>query len=71
MDWLFSIDSSWPLWRILLALIPDLIIRLAVLGWVPYRRKPSSALGWLLAIYLIPYIGVAVYLMLGLSLIHI
>ena len=65
MDWLFSIDSSWPLWRILLVLIPDLIIRLAVLGWVPYRRKPSSALGWLLAIYLIPYIGVAVYLMLG------
>lgn len=65
MDWFITIDWSWPLWRILLVLVPDLIIRLAVLGWVPYKRKPSVALGWLMAIFLIPYIGIVVYLVLG------
>jgi cardiolipin synthase len=48
-----------------LALLVDLGIRIAALIILPRDRKPSVAMAWLLAIFLIPYIGIVVYLLVG------
>lgn len=57
--------SAMPLgWAIAVATV-ELVIRLVMLGIVPNKRRPSVALGWLLAIYLIPFVGLILFLLLG------
>ncbi|MEW1980909.1 cardiolipin synthase [Citricoccus sp. NPDC079358] len=53
------------IWVIVFAV--DLAIRIAALIVVPRHRKPSSAMAWLLAIFLIPYIGILFFLLIGSS----
>ena len=43
----------------------DLALRIALLGIIPYNRKPSSAMAWLLLIFLVPFVGLAIFLLLG------
>jgi cardiolipin synthase A/B len=43
----------------------DLGLRIALLGIIPHNRKPSSAMAWLLLILLIPFVGFAIFLVLG------
>ncbi|WGW14072.1 cardiolipin synthase [Saxibacter everestensis] len=43
----------------------DIAIRVVAIGIVPRNRRPSAALGWLLAIFFIPYIGILLYLAIG------
>jgi cardiolipin synthase len=43
----------------------DLAIRVFSIIYVPYNRKPQTATAWLLAIFLIPYIGFIVFLVIG------
>ena len=43
----------------------DIIIRIIALCWIPYNRKPSVALGWLMAIFLLPYVGILIFLVIG------
>ena len=38
-------------------LVLDLGLRVAVLGIIPSNRKPSSAMAWLLLIFLVPCQG--------------
>jgi cardiolipin synthase len=45
----------------------DLAIRVAALVIIPRNRKPSAATAWLLAIFLIPYVGILFYLLVGSS----
>ncbi|WP_309132775.1 cardiolipin synthase [Brevibacterium sp.] len=61
----FTIDRTWPSWLVITLVAVDLIIRIIALGWIPHNRRPSVALGWLLAIFFIPYIGIAAFLLLG------
>lgn len=61
----FTIDQAWPNWLIFVLLLIDLVIRIVALGWIPHNRKPSVALGWLLAIFLIPYVGIVAFVLLG------
>ncbi len=49
---------------ILLVLL-DLAIRVFSIIYVPINRKPQTATAWLLAIFLIPYIGFIVFLIIG------
>lgn len=49
---------------VLLVLL-DLAIRVFSIIYVPYNRKPQTATAWLLAIFLIPYIGFIVFLIIG------
>ncbi|RBP67014.1 cardiolipin synthetase 2 [Brevibacterium sanguinis] len=63
----FTIDRTWPSWLVITLVAVDLIIRLIALGWIPHNRRPSVALGWLLAIFFIPYVGIAAFLLLGSS----
>jgi cardiolipin synthase len=45
--------------------LADLAIRIAALIIVPRDRKPTAAMAWLLAIFLIPFIGVILFLLIG------
>ena len=57
--------ATFDYWWAIAAFILDFIIRIAALIIVPRNRRPSSALGWLLAIYFIPFIGVLLFLLIG------
>lgn len=42
-----------------------LAVRIAAIVIVPVNRRPESAMAWLMAIFLIPYIGVIAFLLIG------
>ena len=56
-----------PEWLRLALGIADILIRLVALFWLPYNRKPVVALGWLMAIFFIPYVGFIAFLFFGSS----
>ncbi|GAA2096610.1 MULTISPECIES: cardiolipin synthase [Brevibacterium] len=58
-------QSQLPGWTAFVVLGLDLAIRVIALGTIPYRRKPEVALGWLMLIFLFPFLGLLVYLFLG------
>src|SRR5438876_6072921 len=41
------------------------IIAIIMLFIVPVNRKPSSATAWLLLVFLLPYLGLVLFLLLG------
>src|SRR4051812_4928225 len=45
--------------------LADFVIRVIAVIVVPRNRKPTSATAWLLAIFLIPYLGVLFFLLIG------
>lgn len=45
----------------------DVGIRIAALVYIPNNRKPSAATAWLLAIFLIPTVGIIAFLLVGSS----
>lgn len=47
------------------AIVVEWLIRLAAIVYIPRNRRPQTALAWLLAIFLLPYIGIALYLLAG------
>lgn len=55
----------WVSLSIVLALLVDFVIRVLAIIIVPRNRKPTSATAWLLAIFLIPYIGILFFLLIG------
>ncbi|NUU07224.1 cardiolipin synthase [Leifsonia sp. C5G2] len=55
----------WVSISIGVALLVDFIIRVLAIIIVPRNRKPTSATAWLLAIFLIPYIGILFFLLIG------
>ena len=57
-DWLPTIITG-------IAILVDLAIRIAALIIVPRNRKPTAAMAWLLAIFLLPYIGIILFLLIG------
>jgi cardiolipin synthase len=47
-------QAEFSLWFAVFALAVDFVIRVMAIIIVPRNRRPSSALGWLLAIFFIP-----------------
>jgi cardiolipin synthase A/B len=45
--------------------LADLAIRIAALIIIPRNRKPTAAMAWLLAIFLIPFVGILLFLLVG------
>jgi cardiolipin synthase len=41
------------------------IIRIVMLVVVPFRRSPDAAKGWLLLVLFLPWVGLALYLLIG------
>lgn len=54
-------------WTVVVAFLVDLAIKIAAIIIIPRNRKPSSASAWLLAVFFIPYAGIAFFLLLGSS----
>jgi len=57
-NWTWSTDFSF------IAII-GWIIPFVMLFFVPVNRKPSSATAWLMLIFLLPYIGLIIFLLIG------
>ncbi|KAB3519876.1 cardiolipin synthase [Corynebacterium sp. zg254] len=55
-------DMEW--WQYLIV-IADYTLKFIALGWVPKDRRPSSAMAWLLAIFLLPFVGLLLYFLMG------
>lgn len=47
------------------AFLIDWAIRIAFLLYIPRKRKPSSAIAWLLVIFLLPFVGIVLFLVIG------
>jgi cardiolipin synthase len=60
MDSTFLANLIWAV-----AFVADLAIKVAALIIIPRRRKPSAAMAWLLAIFLIPFVGIVFFLLIG------
>ncbi len=43
----------------------DLTVKVLALGLVPKNRRPSSGMAWLLLIFIIPFVGIVIFLVLG------
>jgi cardiolipin synthase len=43
----------------------DVIVRIWALVYIPRNRRPQTALAWILAVFLIPYLGLAFFLLVG------
>ena len=61
---MFNVIETGPIIGGILILL-DWVIRIAALIIVPRDRKPTAAMAWLLAIFLIPFIGVILFLLIG------
>lgn len=60
MSWQIDL-STWQT----VGLIIDYSIKLIAIGFVPEGRRPSSSTAWLLAILLIPFLGLPLFLTMG------
>lgn len=49
----------------IIVVVVDVIVRVLAVVFVPQNRKPQTAMAWLLAIFLIPYFGILLYLLIG------
>lgn len=70
MWWLEPVDMAVGVvdqleWYHFLIVGLDYVLKFVALGWVPQKRRPSSAMAWLLAIFLIPFIGILLFVMIG------
>ena len=50
---------------VVIAFAVDLAIRITALIVIPRDRKPTAAMAWLLAIFLIPFVGIFFFLLIG------
>nr|WP_255579341.1 cardiolipin synthase [Cryobacterium sp. PAMC25264] len=60
---MFGIDLSTIL--LVVAFLVDFAIRVVAIIVVPRNRRPTSGMAWLLAIFLIPYFGALLFLLIG------
>ena len=59
-----TIATVWATFTTLMTIV-SWIMRLAMLFIVPRNRKPSSATGWLMLIFLFPWLGLPIFLLIG------
>ena len=58
-------SPNTPVWITAALVLLDLAVKVAALGFIPQNRRPSSAMAWLLLVYLIPFVGLLLFFMLG------
>ena len=62
MEPALSIDVTW--WQAAFFIL-DYTIKILAVGFVPEGRRPSSSTAWLLAILLIPFLGLPLFFLMG------
>ena len=61
----FQLDFTyWATWPTLFFL-GEWLIRIGMLLWIPNRRSPEAAKGWLLLIFFLPSLGILLYWLIG------
>lgn len=60
-----GVPDGWPSVVVGIAFAVDILVRVLMLGIVPGRRRPTTAMAWLLAIFFIPYVGLLAFLLFG------
>ena len=58
-------SASSPVWITVLLVLVDLAVKIATLSFIPQDRRPSSAMAWLLLMYLIPFLGLLLFFLVG------
>ncbi|QCB29284.1 phospholipase D-like domain-containing protein [Corynebacterium endometrii] len=61
---MIDINLDFSFWQLAL-LIVDYAIKIVAIGFVPENRRPSSSTAWLLAILLLPFVGLPLFLLMG------
>ncbi|WP_442928262.1 cardiolipin synthase [Microbacterium sp. USHLN186] len=57
--------NNWPWWAVVVYVLVDLSVRAFAIIVVPRNRRPTSAMAWLLAIFIIPVLGILLFLLIG------
>ena len=52
-----SLATAW--------VVVEYVIKIVALGTIPENRRPSSSTAWLILIFLLPVVGLPLYLLLG------
>ena len=63
MWWWSPQDADW--WVTLVLLLVNAAVIIAAAVTIPRKRRPTTALAWLLTIFLIPYLGFLIFLLFG------
>lgn len=63
-QFIFGATDNLEWWQVALVVL-DYSLKIIALGWVPADRRPSSAMAWLLAIFLVPFVGIALFFLMG------
>lgn len=63
-SFVFGATDNLEWWQVALIVL-DYILKFVALGWVPADRRPTSAMAWLLAIFLVPFVGIALFFLMG------
>jgi len=63
--WPFPLAETLPSWAILILTVIDFAIRVLALGIIPGNRRPTTAMAWLLGIFIVPTIGLLLFLLFG------
>lgn len=64
LNMILNLTDNLEWWQVLL-IVADYSLKLAALGWVPHDRRPTSAMAWLLAIFLVPFFGLLLFFLMG------
>ena len=59
------LPDSWPEWVVWALVVVGAAVGLVVAAVIANDRRPSAALGWVLAVVLIPYVGLLAFLVIG------
>ena len=65
MLWPFPLAETLPSWAILILTVIDFAIRVLALGIIPGNRRPTTAMAWLLGIFIVPTLGLILFLLFG------
>jgi cardiolipin synthase len=63
--WPFPLAETLPSWAILILTLLDFAIRVLALGIIPGNRRPTTAMAWLLCIFIVPTLGLLLFLLFG------
>lgn len=60
----FPFGQEWT-WLLGVWAIVEVVMRIVLLGIIPGNRRPTTAMAWLLAVFLIPSVGFVLFLLFG------
>lgn len=62
---LSALPDGWPEWAAAVVVVVGVLVGLVAAALIADNRRPSSALGWVLAVVLVPYLGLVAFLAIG------